>query len=138
MAKNVYPTMDTNGFLTDDQEIAVRILNDYVGTHYSQSVLFLQQLKSLDYTVKTHSHNYNQLVTMIQMDLDKMYSSYLDNVTVEVSHNPFIDTSTGKDTGQLEIKIGVWFNYKGNVAALTQAVLVNQDIIERIWDVVIR
>lgn len=138
MAKNLYPTMDTAGFLSDDREIAVRILNDYVGTYYSQSVLFLQHLKSLDYTVKTHGHNHNQMATIIQMDLDTMYQAYLDDVTVEVNHNPYIDPATGVDTGQLEVKIGVWFNYLGSEISLTQAVLINQDIIERIWEVVLR
>lgn len=138
MAKNVYPTADTDGFLTDDLEIAARILNDYNGTQYSQSVLWYGHLKSLDYSIKSYGHSEDELRYAIASDLATSYDPYLENVTIDVAVGTYICPNTGEETGKTEIKMGVWFDYKGEQVSLTQAVLTNRDVIERIWEIVRR
>lgn len=136
MAKNVYQSMSTDGFIEDHLLIATRLLGDYLGTDHSQTSRFRNYIKSLHYTVQQNPNDMAGLCSAITNDLVALYGVYLDGVIVDV-------TATGQDgipdNPLQEISISVDFtDNSGKTVNLTRALLKNESTISPIGELVIR
>ena len=89
---NIYYALDTVGYVKEPAAIAERILADYLGTNFSQSIIFFGRLKSLQHTIQVNAGNMNATATAIQSDLNTLLSADLDSVTVNVVSTPIINS----------------------------------------------
>lgn len=135
MATNVYPTMDSVGFITDARTKAERLLADYLGTNFSQSNIFHGRLKSLVYAVKNNTNDMSGLGVQVTRDLEDLFNAYLDGVTVDVQAVPMkFDNGTIND-GVYELQLSVQFMVGGVLEELAKSIQVENTGLARLVNI---
>lgn len=122
MPSNVYPTMDSVGFLTNPRSKAERILTDYLGSNYSQSNIFLGKVKSLIYAIKNNTNNMPATAAQVRNDLTELYNAYLDNVTVEVDIVPLTLSNGSSESSRYDLQIAIQYLSNGVLESLGKTI----------------
>lgn len=135
MAVNNYPSLTTAGVVSTPYQKAVLILGDYLATNYSQSTIFHGSLKSLAYTIKSAAGDMRAVETGITSDLNHLFLSYFDSVTVQVRTKPMED-DYGRASGSLyEVEIFVEFVQNQVTYTLARALTVEGYLIKSIVEI---
>ena len=135
MAENVYTTLDTVGFLTTPESKAERILGDYIGTNFSQSVVFFGSLKSMIYAVKNNTNDMAGLSSQVSSDLTELFGKYLSGVVVEVHAVPTVDPNGGVNDAVYELQMDVQFSSGSNVVHLAKSIMVDNKGLGRLMTI---
>lgn len=91
MTDTPFVSLDTSGIITNHHQKAVYILGSYVATKHSQSNTFLNKLTSLPKTLQEAGGNMRVLESMVANDLNHLFESYFNDVSVEVYTAPIKD-----------------------------------------------
>ena len=135
MAENVYPTLDSVGFLTTPESKAERILSDYIGTNFSQSNVFYGSLKSMIYAVKNNTNDMAGLANQVTNDLTELYGKYLSGVVVEVQAVPTVSPDGSVNDAVYELKMDVQFLSGSNVVQLAKSIMVDNKGLGRLMTI---
>ena len=135
MAENVYPTLDSVGFLTTPESKAERILSDYIGTNFSQSNVFYGSLKSMIYAVKNNTNDMAGLANQVTNDLTELYGKYLSGVVVEVQTVPTVDPDGNVNDAVYELQMDVQFLSGSNVVQLAKSIMVDNKGLGRLMTI---
>lgn len=135
MANNVYPTMDSVGFITDARTKAERILADYLGTNFSQSNIFQGRLKSLVYAVKNNTNDMSGLGVQVTRDLEDLFNAYLDGVTVDVQAVPTKFDNGSVNDGVYDLQLSVQFMVGGVLEELAKSIQVENTGLARLVNI---
>lgn len=135
MAENVYPTLDSVGFLTTPESKAERILSDYIGTNFSQSNVFYGSLKSMIYAVKNNTNDMAGLANQVTNDLTELYGKYLSGVVVEVQAVPTVSTDGSVNDAVYELQMDVQFLSGSNVVQLAKSIMVDNKGLGRLMTI---
>lgn len=127
-----YAALDTVGFIKEPAAIADRLMADYIATNFSQSIIFFDKLKSLQYTVKSHTDNMSAAAAKIESDLAELFSSYLDNVTCNVIAREIINPTNGMPTDKYEVLIDIGFSDGKGIVKLANTIQQTNDGFKRI------
>lgn len=122
MPSNIYPTMDSVGFLTNPRSKAERILTDYLGSNFSQSNVFLGKVKSLIYAIKNNTNNMPGTAKQIQDDLTVLYNAYLDSVTVDVQIVALPMADGSGESARYDLQISVQYLSNGVMESLGKSI----------------
>lgn len=135
MAENVYPTLDSVGFLTTPESKAERILSDYIGTNFSQSNVFYGSLKSMIYAVKNNTNDMAGLANQVTNDLTELYGKYLSGVVVEVQAVPTVSPDGSVNDAVYELQMDVQFLSGSNVVQLAKSIMVDNKGLGRLMTI---
>ena len=135
MAENVYPTLDSVGFLTTPESKAERILSDYIGTNFSQSNVFYGSLKSMIYAVKNNTNDMAGLANQVTNDLTELYGKYLSGVVVEVQAVPTVSSDGSVNDAVYELQMDVQFLSGSNVVQLAKSIMVDNKGLGRLMTI---
>ena len=135
MAENVYPTLDSVGFLTTPESKAERILSDYIGTNFSQSNVFYGSLKSMIYAVKNNTNDMAGLANQVTNDLTELYGKYLSGVVVEVQAVPTVSPDSSVNDAVYELQMDVQFLSGSNVVQLAKSIMVDNKGLGRLMTI---
>ena len=135
MAENVYPTLDSVGFLTTPESKAERILSDYIGTNFSQSNVFYGRLKSMIYAVKNNTNDMASLANQVTNDLTELYGKYLSGVVVEVQAVPTVSSDGSVNDAVYELQMDVQFLSGSNVVQLAKSIMVDNKGLGRLMTI---
>lgn len=135
MPANVYPTMDSTGFLRDPRAKAERILVDYLSTNYSQSNIFFGRLKSLIAAVQNNPNNMPNLANQVNNDLSTLFSAYLENVLVEVTPVEFEKSDGTVNDALYDLQIRVQYSVGNQLEELAKSILVENTGLARLVDI---
>lgn len=91
MSDTPFVSLDTSGIITDYHQKAVYVLGSYIATKHSQSNTFLNRLTSLPKTLQEAGGNMRTLEALVTNDLDHLFGSYFNDVSVEVKTEPMKD-----------------------------------------------
>lgn len=130
MPKNVYPSMDTAGFINDDKQIATRLINDWYGTNHSQTIIFTSTIKSAAHLAKEWGHDPGNFVMFAKEELRGLFDAYLYGVNVNVDYRYFDEN----DDSRYEVLINISFHVNGVVTTLSTALIANRDVLERLME----
>ncbi len=99
----VLPTLDSGGWITGLSQKADRLLSYWIVSQYSQSVLFRGQIRPLPWLLQHYgTRDRIGLQDGIQAALTDLFSAYFDQVTPNVSVNPY-----ASDDSMLDIQIDI-------------------------------
>lgn len=132
---NIYYALDTVGYVKEPAAIAERILADYLGTNFSQSIIFFGKLKSLQHAIQVNAGNMSATADAIQNDLNTLLSAYLDSVTVNVVATPILNTF-GQETAQYEMLIEATFSTGKGMESLASTIRETNEGFKRIASIV--
>ncbi len=135
MAENVYPTLDSVGFLTTPESKAERVLSDYIGTNFSQSNVFYGSLKSMIYAVKNNTNDMAGLANQVTNDLTELYGKYLSGVVVEVQAVPTVSPDGSVNDAVYELQMDVQFLSGSNVVQLAKSIMVDNKGLGRLMTI---
>ena len=135
MAENVYPTLDSVGFLTTPESKAERVLSDYIGTNFSQSNVFYGSLKSMIYAVKNNTNDMAGLANQVTNDLTELYGKYLSGVVVEVQAVPTVSPDSSVNDAVYELQMDVQFLSGSNVVQLAKSIMVDNKGLGRLMTI---
>jgi hypothetical protein len=135
MAENVYPTLDSVGFLTTPESKAERALSDYIGTNFSQSNVFYGSLKSMIYAVKNNTNDMAGLANQVTNDLTELYGKYLSGVVVEVQAVPTVDPDGNVNDAVYELQMDVQFLSGSIVVQLAKSIMVDNKGLGRLMTI---
>lgn len=135
MPSNVYPTMDSTGFISSARSKAERILADYLGTNFSQSNIFHGRLKSLVYAVKNNTNDMSGLGVQVTHDLEELYNAYLEGVSVEVQAVPVKFDNGAVNDGVYDLQIHVQYMVGGVLEELAKSIQVENTGLARLVDI---
>lgn len=135
MAENVYPTLDSVGFLTTPESKAERILSDYIGTNFSQSNVFYGSLKSMIYAVKNNTNDMAGLANQVTNDLTELYGKYLSGVVVEAQAVPTVSPDGSVNDAVYELQMDVQFLSGSNVVQLAKSIMVDNKGLGRLMTI---
>ena len=135
MAENVYPTLDSVGFLTTPESKAERVLSDYIGTNFSQSNVFYGSLKSMIYAVKNNTNDMAGLANQVTNDLTELYGKYLSGVVVEVQAVPTVSPDGSVNDAVYELQMDVQFLSGSNVVQLAKSIMVHNKGLGRLMTI---
>ena len=135
MAENVYPTLDSVGFLTTPESKAERVLSDYIGTNFSQSNVFYGSLKSMIYAVKNNTNDMAGLANQVTNDLTELYGKYLSGVVVEVQAVPTVSSDGSVNDAVYELQMDVQFLSGSNVVQLAKSIMVDNKGLGRLMTI---
>lgn len=135
MAENVYPTLDSVGFLTTPESKAERVLSDYIGTNFSQSNVFYGSLKSMIYAVKNNTNDMAGLANQVTNDLTELYGKYLSGVVVEVQAVPTVSTDGSVNDAVYELQMDVQFLSGSNVVQLAKSIMIDNKGLGRLMTI---
>ena len=135
MAENVYPSLDSVGFLTTPESKAERILSDYIGTNFSQSNVFYGSLKSMIYAVKNNTNDMAGLANQVTNDLTELYGKYLSGVVVEVQAVPTVSPDGSVNDAVYELQMDVQFLSGSNVVQLAKSIMVDNKGLGRLMTI---
>lgn len=135
MAENVYPTLDSVGFLTTPESKAERVLSDYIGTNFSQSNVFYGRLKSMIYAVKNNTNDMASLANQVTNDLTELYGKYLSGVVVEVQAVPTVSPDGSVNDAVYELQMDVQFLSGSNVVQLAKSIMVDNKGLGRLMTI---
>lgn len=135
MASNVYPTMDSAGFITGSRSKAERILADYLSTNFSQSNIFYGRLKSLVYAVKNNTNDMSGLGVQVTRDLEELFNAYLDGVSVDVQAVPTKTEVGTTNDGVYDLQISVQFMVGGVLEELAKSIQIESTGLSRLVDI---
>lgn len=135
MAENVYPSLDSVGFLTTPESKAERILGDYIGTNFSQSVVFYGGLRSLIYAVKNNTNDMAGLSSQVTNDLTELFGKYLSGVVVEVQAVPTTSHNGSVNDAVYELQMDVQFLSGSNVVQLAKSIMVDNKGLSRLMTI---
>lgn len=132
---NVYCALDTVNFVSEPAVIAERVLADYLGTNFSQSIIFLGKLKSLQYSIQSNTGNMINTATAIESDLQTLFGAYLDSVTVRVTAEPIL-TADKLPTDRYEMFIDVTYSTGKGMETLASTIRETNEGFRRIASIV--
>ena len=135
MAENVYPTLDSVGFLTTPESKAERILSDYIGTNFSQSNVFYGSLKSMIYAIKNNTNDMAGLANQVTNDLTELYGKYLSGVVVEAQAVPTVSPDGSVNDAVYELQMDVQFLSGSNVVQLAKSIMVDNKGLGRLMTI---
>ena len=135
MAENVYPTLDSVGFLTTPESKAERVLSDYIGTNFSQSNVFYGKLKSMISAVKNNTNDMTSLANQVTNDLTELYGKYLSGVVVEVQAVPTVSSDGSVNDAVYELQMDVQFLSGSNVVQLAKSIMVDNKGLGRLMTI---
>ena len=135
MAENVYPTLDSVGFLTTPESKAERVLSDYIGTNFSQSNVFYGSLKSMIYAVKNNTNDMAGLANQVTNDLTELYGKYLSGVVVEVQAVPTVSPDGSVNDAVYELQMDAQFLSGSNVVQLAKSIMVDNKGLGRLMTI---
>lgn len=136
MPVNAYPTMDQRGWVTDPNQKALAIINDYIGSNHSQSNTFLGYVKSIHYALQQNPNDIGGFCRAVQNDLTDFATSYMDGVVVDVGFQPSVDRLTQRiiDT-RFDIQIGLFFDTPTGRGSLHGAITVENKKVIGLFEV---
>lgn len=100
-----YPSLSTTGWIRSMNEKVDQIFADYMVNQHNQTVLFLNNVKSLPYTVKQYYSQPHRLADKIREDLEHILSPHFDFVHVEVEYEKHWDEQSHQELEEYDYTI---------------------------------
>lgn len=113
MATVPLATLDTDGYLRDPAKISARLLEYFFRSDYSQTNSFRGHVKSLPWIISQNPNKIQEIKDGIESSLYNLFSAQFDAVLVTVNHEMIRDTTSGKETGRVDIRVAIGFSHNG-------------------------
>lgn len=127
MIRNVYPTVDSAGWLSSPNAIAECILSDYAGTNYSQSAVHYGTLRSLSKAVQNNPNDMDGVAIQVRTDLEQMFNNFLFGVEVQTRAIPQVDGRGEESGSRYELQMGVWYDTSNGRDSLMRAISITDN-----------
>lgn len=136
MARQNYSSLSTAGIIKNPILIAENLFADYLGTNVSQSNTF--DLVSMASAVQKYGSNEVGMRGQVQNDLMALFTSYFENVDVQVTTSIVSDQYGQGTESRYNLIMEVWFDADGNRSSLVQALQVENSTIKNIATIEVR
>ena len=99
-----FPSLSTDGWITDPQQIADNMLAHFITSEHSQTQLYGDSIASYAWCVAQSQGNISDTIKIMERTLKQYYSTCFSAVEVTVS-----DISENKDSSR--VTLGIYLNY---------------------------
>lgn len=113
MATEALATLDTDGYVRDPAKIAARLLKYFFKSDFSQTNTYRGYIKSLPWIIAQNPNKIQAIKDSIESALTSLFSSHFDAVAVVINHEMLVDSSTGLETGRVDIRVSIGFTHMG-------------------------
>lgn len=95
----LYPSLDTDGWLSSPTDVADKLMSDFFDSNYSQTDIYLGNVSSFGYIMQVTKGDLNACKSKIEETLKSYFLRYFSNVTIEVTTESVNPTSSKAELG---------------------------------------
>jgi hypothetical protein len=85
MVKQKLMTLTSDGYISDEKTIAVKLYSYFISSDYSQSRFWLGEVLSLKYLLMEYQHDLEGMRAAIHDNLELLYDKYITDVDIIVN-----------------------------------------------------
>jgi hypothetical protein len=85
MVKQKLMTLTSDGYISDEKTIAVKLYSYFISSDYSQTRFWIGEVLSLKYLLMEYQHDLEGMRTAIHDNLELLYDKYISDVDIIVN-----------------------------------------------------
>lgn len=131
MSVMYFPSLDTDGWITDYSKIADKMMAHFLLSNYSQTSIYLGKISSLAYIIQNNQPNINNILSGIQLTLETYLGRVYPQVIVETA-----DSTTDHNSSNVSISIYInLIDPNGNSINIARLIELKNNIITQVIDI---
>lgn len=126
------PTLDTDGWVSDPNQKANRLMGYFFCSDYTQTNAHLGKVQSLPWIIKNNQRNYMDLGDAVRRALYTLFSNYFDSVECNVRVVQI--TNALGDTAKYDIQVNMTYTQDGQTYNLAKSLSIVNNTLKSVSD----